>query len=59
MTLKGVHFPDLGMAEAVWIIELDRLPLVVGIDSQGNDIFDAVRENAKKSFGSGMSRERA
>ncbi|MEN6395804.1 MAG: FumA C-terminus/TtdB family hydratase beta subunit [Methanoregula sp.] len=58
MTLKGVHFPDLGMAEAVWIIELDRLPLVVGIDSQGNDIFDAVRENAKKSFGSGMSRER-
>ena len=25
MTLKGVHFPDLGMAEAVWVIELDRL----------------------------------
>ena len=35
MTLKGVHFPDLGMAEAVWVIELDRLPLVVGIDSAG------------------------
>jgi fumarate hydratase subunit beta len=50
MTLKGVHFPDLGMAEAVWVIELDRLPLVVGIDSDGNDIFGAVRENAKKIF---------
>lgn len=50
MTLKGVHFPDLGMAEAVWVIELDRLPLVVGIDSAGNDLFSAVQENAKKSF---------
>jgi fumarate hydratase subunit beta len=50
MTLKGVHFPDLGMAEAVWVIELDRLPLVVGIDSAGNDLFSAVQENAKKIF---------
>jgi fumarate hydratase subunit beta len=50
MTLKGVHFPDLGMAEAVWVIELDRLPLVVGIDSAGNDLFAVVQENAKKIF---------
>ncbi|HNX18309.1 MAG TPA: FumA C-terminus/TtdB family hydratase beta subunit [Methanoregula sp.] len=55
MTLKGEHFPDLGMAEAVWEIELDRLPLVVGIDAHGNDIFETVRENAKKSFGSGKT----
>ena len=34
------------MAEAVWVIELDRLPLVVGIDSQGNDIFEAARKHA-------------
>ena len=40
MTLKGVFFEDLGMAEAVWVIELDRLPLVVGIDAHGNDIFE-------------------
>lgn len=52
MTLRGEHFPELGMAEAVWEIELDRLPLVVGIDSHGNDIFENVRENAKKTFGS-------
>ena len=50
MTLKGVHFEDLGMAEAVWAIELDHLPLVVGIDSHGNDIFDAARNNAEKAF---------
>jgi fumarate hydratase subunit beta len=50
MTLKGVYYQDLGMAEAVWAIELDALPLVVGIDSQGNDIFDAARKNAEGAF---------
>jgi fumarate hydratase subunit beta len=50
MVLKGVHFEDLGMAEAVWEIELDHLPLVVGIDSHGNDIFDAARKNAEAAF---------
>ena len=50
MTLKGVFYEDLGMAEAVWAIELDRLPLVVGIDSHGNDIFEAARKNAEDEF---------
>jgi fumarate hydratase subunit beta len=47
MILKGVYYEDLGMAEAIWAIELDRLPLVVGIDSHGNDIFDAARRHAE------------
>ena len=47
MCLRGVHFPDLGMAEAVWVIGVDRLPLVVGIDAHGNDLFGRVREEAK------------
>jgi fumarate hydratase subunit beta len=50
MALKGVFFEDLGMAEAVWVIELDRLPLVVGIDAHGQDIFRATRTSAKKAF---------
>jgi len=50
MTLKGVFFEDLGMAEAVWVIELDRLPLVVGIDAHGNDIFDRARTHAAEAF---------
>ena len=52
MALRGVFFDDLGMAEAIWVIELDRLPLVVGIDAHGNDIFEAARINAKKVFSS-------
>jgi len=50
MKLKGVDYEDLGMAEAVWAIELDRLPLVVGIDAHGNDIFEAARQHAKDAF---------
>ncbi len=50
MTLKGVYFEDLGMAEAVWAIELDRLPLVVGIDAAGNDLFEGVNRNAQSQF---------
>jgi len=46
MTVRGVIWEDLGMAEAVWVIELDQLPLVVGIDSRGNDLFAQVREKA-------------
>jgi fumarate hydratase subunit beta len=47
MRLRGVYYPDLGMAEAIWVIEIDRLPLVVGIDTRGNDLFRKVREEAK------------
>jgi fumarate hydratase subunit beta len=50
MTLKGVFFEDLGMAEAIWVIELDHLPLVVGIDAQGNDLFDKVIQRAKREY---------
>ena len=50
MTVKGVFFEDLGMAEAVWVIELDHLPLVVGIDSHGNDLFENVIQRAKREY---------
>ena len=38
------------MAEAIWVIELDHLPLVVGIDAQGNDLFEAVMRHAKQEY---------
>jgi len=50
MSLSGVYFEDLGMAEAVWVIKADNLPLTVGIDVHGGDIFHAVREKAKTQF---------
>jgi fumarate hydratase subunit beta len=50
MSLAGVYFEDLGMAEAVWIIRLDQLPLVVGIDAWGNNLFSAVANEANLQF---------
>ena len=50
MKVRKVYYEDLGMAEAVWAIELDSLPLVVGIDSCGFDIFDTARERAESAF---------
>jgi fumarate hydratase subunit beta len=50
MTLRGVIWEDLGMAEAVWVIELDHLPLIVGIDAHGGDLFGVVRSEAVRRF---------
>jgi fumarate hydratase subunit beta len=50
MTVKGVYYPDLGMAEAVWVLNFDKVPLVVGIDSRGNDLFGEVERKAKLEF---------
>jgi fumarate hydratase subunit beta len=50
MTVKGVFFKDLGMAEAIWVIELDHLPLVVGIDAHGNDLFEKVMHRATQEY---------
>lgn len=49
MQLKGVHFEDLGMAEAVWEIEVREFPLIVGIDSVGGDLFAGVRAGARQA----------
>jgi len=32
------------------VIELDHLPLVVGIDALGNDLFDTVIQHAKQEY---------
>lgn len=39
MELKGVHFADLGMAEAVWKIELHDLPVIVAMDAYGKSLY--------------------
>lgn len=49
--VNTVHWLDLGMPEAVWELEVkDFGPLVVGIDSKGNDLFLEVSKKAKKTY---------
>lgn len=43
--VKGIFWEDLGMAEAVWILEVEKFgPCVVAIDSQGRNLYDDIRK---------------
>lgn len=50
MHLEGVCYEELGMAEAIWKIHLDHLPLVVAIDSAGGDLFAGIEQSAHEVF---------
>lgn len=38
MKISDVFWIDLGFAEAVWVLEASDLPLVVAVDSKGNNL---------------------
>jgi fumarate hydratase subunit beta len=45
--VKALHWPDLGMAEGVWELEVEHFgPLIVGMDSSGGDLFSEIRKKA-------------
>ncbi|MBT8507974.1 fumarate hydratase [Methanomicrobiaceae archaeon CYW5] len=50
MKVRGVWFEDLGMPEAVWALELDHLPLTVGMDAHGHNLFGDVAQRAQAEF---------
>jgi fumarate hydratase subunit beta len=51
INVKGVHWIELGMPEAVWVLEVKEFgPLVVGIDANGNDLFSKIDKKARKIY---------
>ena len=47
--VKGVEWIDLGMPEAMWLLEVKEFgPITVAIDTEGNNLFEMVTKNAKK-----------
>jgi fumarate hydratase subunit beta/L(+)-tartrate dehydratase beta subunit len=47
----GVHWLDLGVPEAIWVLEVNNWgPLIVAMDSHGGNIFKMVREKALKKM---------
>lgn len=48
--VKGVHWLDLGMPEAVWVLEVERFPCIVAIDIRGNNIYDEVRKRVEENY---------
>lgn len=50
--VEAVHWTDLGLPEATWVMRVDNLgPLVVGIDSHGGSLFENVRSQMKEKLG--------
>ncbi|MEM3041735.1 MAG: FumA C-terminus/TtdB family hydratase beta subunit [Nitrososphaerota archaeon] len=49
--VAGVYFLELGMPEAVWIFDVENFgPLIVGIDSSGQSLFDNIYEHVKMNL---------
>jgi fumarate hydratase subunit beta len=47
--VKGVEWSDLGMPEAMWILEVEDFgPLTVAIDAHGNNLFETIQTKADK-----------
>jgi len=48
--VKSVEWFDLGMPEALWILEVEDFgPLTVAIDSHGNNLFEDVRKKVEEN----------
>jgi fumarate hydratase subunit beta len=46
--VRGVEWSDLGMAEAMWIFDVERFgPVVVTIDSKGNSLHEKVARDVR------------
>lgn len=50
MKFATCHYPELGMAEVVWEIRVTDLPLVVGMDTCGGDLFADVLSHAAERY---------
>jgi fumarate hydratase subunit beta len=49
--VKGVEWSDLGMAEAMWIFEVERFgPVVVTIDSKGNSLHEQIGRDVRNNI---------
>jgi fumarate hydratase subunit beta len=48
--VKSVEWLDLGMPEAMWVLEVEEFgPLVVAVDSHGNNLFRDIAEKVEKN----------
>jgi len=48
--VKSVEWYDLGMPEALWVLEVEDFgPLTVAIDAHGNNLFEEVRKKVEES----------
>jgi len=47
--VKGVEWKDLGMPEAMWILEVENFgPITVAIDTHGNNLFETIQTKTEE-----------
>jgi fumarate hydratase subunit beta len=55
--VKGVEWFDMGMPEAIWIVETENFgPLTVAIDAHGNSLFEGVDKKINENLPNVKSR---
>jgi len=48
LTVEGVEWTDLGMAEAMWSLRAKRFgPLIVAMDSEGNSLYEDIKRSLR------------
>ncbi len=48
LQVLGVHLPELGMAESLWVFEAKEFgPMIVAVDSHAKDLYEEVRRSAR------------
>ena len=48
--VRGVEWFDLGMPEALWILDVEEFgPLIVAIDTHGNNLFENVKKEVEEN----------
>lgn len=50
-SVKAVHWLDLGMPEALWVLESENFgPLIVAMDAHGHSLYENVENDTKKKI---------
>ncbi len=50
--VKDCFWDDLGMAESIWVFEVEDFRCMVGIDAHGRSIYDEVEKRAQQALNS-------
>lgn len=49
--VNGLYWEDLGMAEAIWVFEVEKFgPCIVGIDAHGNSLYSEILKKIQENY---------
>ncbi|RLI80065.1 fumarate hydratase [Archaeoglobales archaeon] len=49
--VRGLYWEDLGMAEAIWVFEVEKFgPCIVGIDAHGKSLYAEIQRKVEENY---------